>query len=80
MVFLLSLSAISIDNRRGGWDGWWGGMGVGKNPRLGHPMSSHDDHTVANETPVGHIVSGSKPRTPLPNWHPPWVPLLCHDF
>ena len=55
-------------------------MGVGKSPHLGHPMNSHDDHTVANETPMGHIVSGSKPRTPLPNWHPPWVPLFCHDF
>ena len=55
MVFLLSLSTISIDNRGGGWDGGWGGVGQGgvngvgggKKHRLGHPMSSHDAHTVA---------------------------------
>ena len=53
---------------RAGWDrvGWVEG---GKNYRLGHPMSSHDVHTVANKTIVGHIVSGSKPKSPLPNWH-----------
>ena len=64
MVFLASLSAISIDNRGDGWDGrragWggterngWGGVGWGgrwqKLP-LGHSMSSHDAHT--NDTPV----------------------------
>ena len=45
-----SLSAVSIDNRGGGWDGWWGRVGWrrvgelrgGKNHRLGQPMSSHD--------------------------------------
>ena len=73
-----------LDNRGGGWDVWqggvgWGGMGGvggGKNHPLGHPMSSHEAHTVANDTPVGHIASGSKSRSPLPNWHPPWVPLF----
>ena len=65
-----------------GWAVEWGGMGRGggvgggKNHRLGHPMSSHDAHTVANDTIVGHIVSGRKPRSPLPNWRPPWVPLF----
>ena len=39
-----------------------------KNHPLGHPMSSHDAHTVANDTPVSHIASGSKSRSPLPNW------------
>ena len=52
-------------------------MGGGKNHRLGYPMSSHGTHTVANDTIVGHIVSGSKLRFPLPNWHPPWVSLLA---
>ena len=37
--------------------GWgevgWGGVRGGKNPGLGYPMSSHDTHTVANDTPVG---------------------------
>ena len=76
MVFLLSLSVVSIDNRGGvGWAarqggmgrGGWGGVGGGKNHCLGHSMNSHDAHTVANETVVGPIVSGSKPRSPLPN-------------
>ena len=48
-VFFLSLSTISIDNRGGGWDGRQGGVGGGKNYPLGHSMSSHDTHTVANE-------------------------------
>ena len=52
-----------------------GGVGGGKNHTLGHPMSSHDAHTVANNTPVGHIASGSKYRSPLSNWCPPWVSL-----
>ena len=52
-----------------GWGGvWWGGVGGvgrGKKHHLGHPMSSHGTHTVANGTIiVGHIVSGSKPRSP----------------
>ena len=52
-----------------GWGGWvgWGGVGGGKNHLLGHPMSSHDAHTVDNDTPVGHIAIGSKSRFPLPN-------------
>ena len=42
-----------------GWVGWaagWGGtggvggVGGGKKPCLGHPMSSHNAHTMANET------------------------------
>ena len=80
------LSAVSIDNRDrgGGWDGQWGGVGRGgmgsvgggKKHWLGHPMSSHSTDTVASGTIVGHIISGSKPRTPLPNWCPPWVPLF----
>ena len=62
MVFLLSLSAISIDNSRGGWDGQQGGVGWGgvggwgerwKNHPLRHPMNSYDAHTVANDIPVG---------------------------
>ena len=81
-VLLPSLSAVSIDNRGGGWDGQWGGEGGvggeggGKNHCLGHHMSGHDTHTVANNTPVGHIVSGRKYRSPLANWHPIWVPLF----
>ena len=79
-----SISAVSIDNRGGGWDERWGGvgrgavggLGGGKNHHLGHPMSSHDALTVANDTTVGPIVSGSKPRSPLPSWRPPWVPLF----
>ena len=76
MYFLPSLSAISIANRgAGGWvvrrgglrQGRMGVMGGGKNHCLGHPMSSHDAHTVANDTLVSHIVNGSKPRSPLPN-------------
>ena len=60
------------------WDGdeWVEREGGGKNHRLGHPMSSHDAHTVANNTLVGRIASGSKYRSPLPNWLPPWVPLF----
>ena len=57
----------------------WGGTGReggGKNHPQGHPMSSHDVHTVANNTPVGHTATGSKYRSPLSNWRPPWVPLF----
>ena len=59
-----------------GWAAEWGGMGGGKNHRFGHPMSSHDAHTVANDTIMGHIVSGIKPRSPLPNWCPAIVPAV----
>ena len=86
MVFLPSLSARSIVKRGGGWDGWWvkmGSDGVGwggvehsRNPCLGHSISSHDAHTVANDTPLGYIVSESKSMSPLPIWHPPCVPFL----
>ena len=34
-----------------GRGGWVGGEGGGKNYRLGHPIISHDAHTVANNTP-----------------------------
>ena len=53
-----------------------GGEGGGKKHFQGHPMSSHDAHTVANNTPEGHTASGSRYRSPLSNWHPPWVPLF----
>ena len=53
-----------------------GGVGGGKNHPLGHPMNSHDTHTVANDTLAGHIASRSKSRSPLPNWRPLWVPLF----
>ena len=33
---------------RVGWGGV-GGVGGGNNPHFGHPMSSHDAHTVAND-------------------------------
>ena len=67
-----------------GWAAGWGGVGQGgvgregggKNQPLGHSMSSHDAHTVANNTLVGHTASGNKYRSPLSNWHPPWVPLF----
>ena len=79
---LPSLSAISIDNRGvgvsiegvGGMDnvgmmgrGGMGGVGGGKIHHLGNPMSSHNAYTMAYDTIVSHIVSGSKPRSPLPN-------------
>ena len=54
----------------------WCGVGGGKNYHLEYSMSSRDTHTVVNDTPVGHIASGSKSRSPLSNWHPPWVPLF----
>ena len=81
--FLPSVLIIEGVGGMGGRVGWggviWGGvggMGGSKNHPLGHPMSSHDAHTVAKDTPVGHIASGSKSRSPLPNWRPPWVPLF----
>ena len=58
-----------------GWGGV-GGVGGGKNHPLGHSMSSHDANIVANDTPVGHIASGSKSRSPLTKWCPLWVPLF----
>ena len=73
--FLSSLLIIEGVGGMGGGVGQ-GGVGGGKNHHLGHPMSSHDAHTVANDTIVGPIVSGSKPRFPLPNWRPPKVPLF----
>ena len=36
---------------RGGVGEWVSGEGGGKNHRLGHPIRSHDAHTVANNTP-----------------------------
>ena len=66
-----SLCAISIDDRGEGEMG--GGVVGNKKSHLAHPMSSYDAHTVTNDTSGPHIVSGSKHRSPLPNWHPPWV-------
>ena len=63
-LFLPSVLIIEEVGGMGGGVGW-GGVGGGKNLRLGHPTSSHEAHTVANHTPVGHIVSGSKSRSPL---------------
>ena len=89
MEFLLSFSAVSFDNRVGALDGWgWVKSGIGwggwcrrwQNPYIGHPMSSHDANTMANDTPVGHIVSGSEPRSLPHNWNPPWVLLFSCDF
>ena len=78
--FLPSVLIIEGVGGMGGRVGWGGvgrgGVGGGKNHPLGHPMSSHDAHTVANNTTVGHTASGSKYRSPLSNWHPPWVPLF----
>ena len=55
----------------GGKVGWdevrWvgrGGVGGGKNPCLGQPMSIHDAHTVANSTLVGNRARGSKTQVP----------------
>ena len=69
------LTSVLLIKEMGGMGGGarWSGVGGGKNLCLGHPMSSHDTHTVAL---VGHRVSGSKPRFPLSNWCPPLVPLL----
>ena len=53
--------------RGGVGQGGVGGVGGGKNHPLEHPMSSHDAHTMVNDTPVGHIASGSKSRSSLPN-------------
>ena len=56
----------------------WGGreaLGDGKIFNLGHPMNSHESHTVANDKLVGHVDSESKSRPPLPNWRLPRVPL-----
>ena len=57
----------------GGGAGWggvgWGkvgGEGGAKNHPLGHSMSSHDAHTVANDTSVGQIASGSKSKSQCP--------------
>ena len=73
--FLPSVLIIEGVGGMGGRVGWSGVRG-GKNYCLGHPICSHDVNTVANGTMVGPIVSRSKPRFPLPNWHPPWVPLF----
>ena len=57
--------------RSGVGQGGVGGVGGGINHRLGHPMSIHDAHTVANNTPVGHIASGSNtgPHCPIGALH-----------
>ena len=52
-----------------GWVGRWvGWAGRWQKPSF---ETLHDAHTVANDTPVGHIASESKSRSPLPNWRPP---------
>ena len=88
MVFLQYLSAVGIDNRgmggMGGKVGWhgWSLVGGGKNHCLGHPISSHVAHTVANDTPVGHTVSGSKSRSPTAQLAPSMgaiVPAMTLD-
>ena len=48
MVFLLFFLNVSIAYRGGGWDRWWGGVGSGKIPRLGHPQ------TMAHATLIDH--------------------------
>ena len=59
-----------------------GGVGGSKNHPLGHPMghpmSSHEAHTVANNTPVGHIASGSgsKYRSPTVQLVPYMGPIV----
>ena len=78
-----SLSAVSIHNRGvGGMGGEAGGMGWSgwggrwqKAPFV-TPMSSHGAHTVPSDTIVSLIVSRRRLRSPLPNWHPPWVLLF----
>ena len=52
------------------------GREVAKTTVWKHPMSSHDAHTAANDKPVGHRLSGGKPRSLLPHCHPPWLPLF----
>ena len=63
----LFLPSVLIIEGVGGISNRVGGEGGGKNYPLGYSMSSHDAHTVANDTPVGHIASGSKSRPSLPN-------------
>ena len=56
---------VIIEGRAVGWLGW-GGVRGGKNNQFGHPMSSHDAHTVANDTIVGHVVNRRhRPSVPL---------------
>ena len=61
------------------WNGW-GGVGGEKKICLGRPMSSHDTHTVANDTPVNHRVSGSKPRLHCPIGVLHWCHCSSCDF
>ena len=71
--FLPSVLIIEGVGGMGGgamWDGRWQKLPFGTS------MSSHDAYTVINDRPIGHIDSGIKSRSPLPNWHPPWVPLF----
>ena len=80
---VLIIEGVGGMGGRVGWGGvGWGGVGrggVGREVAKTTPrdtLSSHDAHTVANDTSVGQIASGSKSRSPLPNWRPPWVPLF----
>ena len=68
--FLLSVLLIE------GWVGWMagqGGVGGDKNPCLGHPMSNHNAHIVANDTPVGDIDQWEQTQVPTAQL----VPSIC---
>ena len=66
------LMSVAIADRGDGWDGWQG-MGWEVTKTTG--WSSHEANTMVHATLVGHGGSGSNPRSPPPNWHPPLVPL-----
>ena len=65
------LTSVLIIEGMGGMGIGVGGEGGGKNHRLGHPISSHDAHTVANDTVVSPIVRGanSDPHCPIGALH-----------
>ena len=61
VVFCRIFSNISIAYREDGWDGCgerW------EKSQLGYPWSSHDTHTMAHASLVGHRGSGSNIRSP----------------
>ena len=53
-----------------GGTGGVGGVGGGKNHSLGHPMSSHDTHTVANN------ICTSRPHSQWEQIQAPTVQLV----
>ena len=57
-----------------------GGVGGGKNPWLGHPMRSHDNHTMVHATLVGTEAVGANlgPHHPIGAIH--WCCCSSHDF